>query len=308
MEKVVVLMSTYNGEKYLDCQIRSIMSQTGVETLLLVRDDGSRDATIDMLRQYAAEYSSRIEVIKGENVGYAESFSILVEEALRRYPDVKYFAFADQDDYWRSEKLHRGVSHIMQTEGECGPECPISYASNTLLVDENLVPIRMAWRPERVEVSKGRALVQNYATGCTMVFNRAAARLYADTRPAQLGIHDFYMYQMCVYLGRFIWDAESRIDYRQHGNNQLGRPSLMGRMRNRIFGRKYLDHVLQRQAEGLLQAIGSRMADDDRKVVERFCNYNKGLNRLRLIFDRSISYDTLERDFFYRLKVLLGTV
>ena len=112
-KNVLVLMSTYNGEKYLREQLDSILKSTGVEVNVLVRDDGSTDSTVDILKEYTS--SGKLSYYVDKNVGPAQSFRNLVEAC-----DKNYFAYAyaDQDDIWGEEKLFVAVSEISDAEKE----------------------------------------------------------------------------------------------------------------------------------------------------------------------------------------------
>ena len=125
--RLAVLMSTYNGERYLVDQIESILGQkTDFEYSLIVRDDGSTDKTCDILKQYAAE--NKILFVKGENIGAAKGFmSLLIDN-----PGYDYYAFSDQDDIWNENKLQIGVDSIRAFSG------PALYCSNCELVDSEL--------------------------------------------------------------------------------------------------------------------------------------------------------------------------
>lgn len=93
--KVIVLMSTYNGEKYLKEQIDSILNQVKVEVFLMIRDDGSSDNTIAILKEYERQ-NRNIKIIKGKNIGVGNSFMQLLYNSA----EAEYYAFADQDDVW----------------------------------------------------------------------------------------------------------------------------------------------------------------------------------------------------------------
>ena len=106
MRKIQILMSVYNGEKYLETQIKSILSQDCerkniAKVTLLIRDDGSSDNTHEILNKYSKLYPDSIRWYKGENIGVINSFFDLVEHS----DEVDYYAFSDQDDYWLPDKL-----------------------------------------------------------------------------------------------------------------------------------------------------------------------------------------------------------
>ena len=104
MIRVIVLLSSYNGEKYIKQQIDSILNQTGVEVIIMVRDDGSKDNTISILEDYQRNVSS-FELIKGDNCGSTASFSRLLAYAYSKFGNDVLYAFSDQDDVWQKEKL-----------------------------------------------------------------------------------------------------------------------------------------------------------------------------------------------------------
>ena len=127
---ITVLMSTYNGEKYLHEQIDSILRQQGVKVNLLVRDDGSTDNTLAILDKYQEE--GLLTFYTGENLGPQRSFLHLLQQA----PQSDYYAFADQDDIWLEDKLSTGIKQLQNDK-----EKPALYFSQTQLTDEELNPI-----------------------------------------------------------------------------------------------------------------------------------------------------------------------
>ena len=98
MRKLTILMSTYNGQQYLDKQLKSIYNQRNIEDYdvsIIVRDDGSQDDTVRIL----GSWSDRMNIIvyREKNVGARESFYWLIKNA----PESDYYAFSDQDDIWK---------------------------------------------------------------------------------------------------------------------------------------------------------------------------------------------------------------
>ena len=102
MKTVIVVISAYNGAKHIERQLDSIFEQVGVDVQVLVRDDCSKDNTVEVVQEYAQNHpQNKIEIIKGENVGFAKSFWL----GLSMCRDADYYAFADQDDVWKEEKI-----------------------------------------------------------------------------------------------------------------------------------------------------------------------------------------------------------
>lgn len=299
---VCILMSTYNGEKYLEEQLESLVRQEGVEIRILVRDDGSKDATADIVKRWQAKYPEIIEFVQGENVGFAMSFTHLLQMAVECYPTAEYFAFCDQDDVWLPEKLRVAVERL-EIEAK---EIPVAYCSNTRLVDTNLRFMRMCWKKGEVRLSKERALIQSFATGCTMVFNRKAAEIYISHLPEAIKVHDFLMYQLCIFLGKVVYDDNSYILYRQHGNNQIGKPGFWNRWKRRVQGH-YKEHTLELQNYRFLKAYKDLLTVDDIGLISQIAFYRRNLfTKLSLLFNGKIKYTSMERNLFYVLKIIIG--
>lgn len=118
---VCVLLSTYNGEKYLEEQLNSLIKQEDVELRILVRDDGSKDRTHEILDKW--QKRGHINWYEGKNKGAAQSFMDLIYNA----PEADYYAFCDQDDVWLPEKLKVAIDKIR----ESNEAMPCMYISST---------------------------------------------------------------------------------------------------------------------------------------------------------------------------------
>lgn len=211
MQKVQVLMSTYNGEKYLKEQINSILSQEDVEVNLLIRDDGSTDKTINILENITKQ-NENVRYYIGENIGSARSFMDLVKQS----KEAEYYAFADQDDVWNSKKI---ISAIKKIENDRNK--PSLYISALEVVDEELNTI------ETKKVIGNFCLegeiAKNFATGCTMVFNKKLCGIIKMYNPEYIIMHDSWITRVCYAVGgNVIVDENTYIKYRQHGNNVVG--------------------------------------------------------------------------------------
>ena len=171
MDKVAILMSTYNGAKYLREQIDSILFQKGVEVTLYIRDDGSSDGTIDIVKEYAQKYQNIIWTM-GKNVGVGNSFMQLIYDCP---DDYDYYAFSDQDDIWLEDKLKVAIDSIKQRD------TPALYASNQMLVDENGTQISLRYPNDYDMQNSVEAQFQiNRISGCTFVFNKVLKKYYLN--------------------------------------------------------------------------------------------------------------------------------
>lgn len=216
---VAILLATYAGERFLASQLDSLAEQEGVVCTLLWRDDGSPDGTVAILDAFAARQPpGRVRRVTepAGRLGAARSFLALLAAAPE---DATCFAFCDQDDVWRPGKLARAAAAL----AEAAPDEPALYCGRQALAGPDLEPIGPSPDIARLP-GFANALVQNIATGCTMVLNAAARRLVLQAPPPPEGsMHDWWCYLLVTAAGgRVIWDAEPQLLYRQHGANAVG--------------------------------------------------------------------------------------
>ncbi len=221
---VAILLSTYNGAQFLDDQLESLLRQTVADWVLYWRDDGSSDATQDIMRRFmAGPGAGRCHAVLDPpgRLRPTGSFMALLRAAVKT--DVAAVAFADQDDVWLPEKLARAVAALQPDPR------PALYCSRQLLVDEALRHIGLSARLHQPPGFPA-ALTQNVATGCTLVLNQAAARLVAGSHPPPATLHDWWSYLVvAAHGGRLVADAPPTVRFRQHGGNAVGAPASMRR-------------------------------------------------------------------------------
>ena len=216
---VAVLLSTYDGARFLPQQLDSILQQSYPSWTMLWRDDGSVDATPSVMRAFgwqAGEERCRSVAGDAGHLGIAGSFLAL----LRQVPHDTVVAFADQDDIWLPDKLQRGVAAL----AEVPPGQPALYCARQQLVDQDLVPLGLS--PYRGNPTAfPAALTQNVATGCTVMLNPAAVRLVSASEPPPGTLHDWWSYLVVSAAGgRLIADPVPVVLYRQHPQNAVGTP------------------------------------------------------------------------------------
>lgn len=229
--QVAVLMSTYNGEKYIREQIDSILSQIKVNVTLFIRDDGSTDSTVKIITQYTEKYSN-IKLWVGENIGVGNSFMQLLYSLTDEFD---YYAFSDQDDIWLNEKLERAIEKISKNT------VPTLYVSNQILVDKNGRKLGMRY-VQKPDLSYMQTLSNNKATGCTMLWNKALNDRLTDinARPSKIlldnRIHDVWISAVAGLIGEIVYDQNGYILYRQHENNVVGvkKITVFGTLKSQI--------------------------------------------------------------------------
>ena len=214
--KVAVIMSTYNGEKYIREQIDSILNQSDVEVELFIRDDGSQDGTVDIIRKYEKN-NGNVHLEVGTNLGFRQSFM----QKLLSVKGFEFYAFSDQDDFWEKEKLYQGCMNLKEVKGSI----PAVYYSNLNVADENLRILGKTKLENRVH-SLESVLLRRSIAGCTMVFNDRLREVIIRHNISEEMLkrgHDSFLMTLCYAIGGdVICDSNAYIKYRQHSNNTSG--------------------------------------------------------------------------------------
>ncbi len=294
---VVVLMSTWQGERLVEEQLRSILDQLPAGGRVIVRDDGSTDETVARIQELG---DSRIAVIRGQNVGFVRSFFKLLDTAP---DDADLIMLSDQDDVWLPNKIERAAAHLVPLQDK-----PALYCSRLRLVDEQLLPLGLspAWdRPP----SFRNALTENIVTGCTCAINRAAlplARQYGD--PDRIYFHDWWLYLVIAAFGQVIVDREPTILYRQHGANAIGMGSGMGRYIAilRFLRKKNWVHIMYEQIENFRAVHAARLDAVDRRLLDSYFDCRRPITAMRLLITPARFRQSFVGDVLLRL-LLLGS-
>lgn len=214
--RILVLLSSYNGERYIERQIDSILNQTVRDSLhITIRDDGSKDNTCSIVNELKARYPGKIDLIQGKNVGFNASFFELLKSA----SGYDYYAFSDQDDVWLDSKLEIAVKTLEQEEFHG----PMLYASTSYLVRDDLKPYGQTRRKRRA-FSIYNTIIQNICPGHTQVMNQSLLDLVTQKpiEPDNLYAYDSWVMCYATLYGKVLFDNRSFTYYRQHEKNQQG--------------------------------------------------------------------------------------
>ena len=287
MKKVIVVMSAYNGEAFIENQIESIFAQKDVNVHCLVRDDGSKDNTLDRLKNLNNKYKN-IEIIKGDNVGWRKSFLL----ALKAAGDADYYAFSDQDDIWFENKLIREIEELERHD----MNKPLMIHCNRISCNANLIPIKPAPKLPK-PLNRKNALVQEYAQGCSIVLNKKAKELVTRGMPGCSIPHDMWTGLICYYFGEVYYLPEPLFYHINHGTNASGAghiyKSRFGRLRNICK-----ENIYPNAAKDILDIYSDLLLKEDEVFLKRTLDARNNLSdRLKLIFDLD-----------FRRKFLIGTL
>lgn len=305
MKTVAILLSTYNGERFLREQLDTLLNQKEVSVEVFVRDDGSSDGTKDILNGYAENHAN-IHLDFAENVGVGNSFMNLLYSA----PDTfDYYAFSDQDDIWEEDKIAEAV-RLLEAKGG------LLYASNQECVDKEGTSMGLRYKPdEDIHSDPVSILQENMLAGCTMVITNGFYKILTEEsrRPSpellRNRIHDVWLAVTASLYGGIDYDGRSFIKYRQHENNVVGasKAGFRKRLKSRV---KKLFHSECRNGRSMLaRELSLKFPEEVKKypLMEISAKAKKFKYKRKLLKNQKQlrSYTGESRLGFY-IKVLFG--
>lgn len=283
--RVNILMSTYNGEKFVAEQIESIQKQTYTDWNLIIRDDGSKDGTCEIIENFINN-DSRIKLIRAENVGVIKSF----HELVINNNDADFYFFADQDDYWLPEKL----TIMLEEAKKHDNTIPVMYYTDLKVTDKDLNVTSESMirsQSDHANTSLVQELTENTVTGAASMINYELAKLWQTTN--DIIMHDWYLAIVAAALGELVYIDQPTHLYRQHDSNVLGARTLAKRIRKwihpNLWFEKYwwLITASQKQAQKLLTENLSALSETDKALVTDYVNIlNQSKAERRQVLDR----------------------
>lgn len=224
-EKSLILMATYNGAEYIREQIESILSQTYRNWHLIIRDDGSKDNTLSILREYR-EKDPRIELLEnGTSMhGAYSNFWALISEAKQR-EEYQYYFFSDQDDIWPDNRMCQMIYAAQEEKNET----PILIYGDMEVIDNNSKLISKSLNSV-MGIGKISGLTEFYSSGfvwgCNTMINRALLDrtpiLTLDNPHLNIMSHDNYFAKFATVLGKVVYIDKCCIKHRRSGKNTTG--------------------------------------------------------------------------------------
>jgi rhamnosyltransferase len=218
LPRVTVLLATFNGERFLDEQLDSILNQQGIELRVVARDDRSSDNTLEILTERAAQ-DPRLTILATDVAtgGSAANFYRLLSNI-----DLStggFIAFADQDDIWMPDKLARHAALLLD-----GVHDGVSSNVTSFSADRPRSLVRKDYPQRDLDF-----LLESPGPGCSFLLSPRLATLVQErlrddsSKASSAHFHDWLIYALCRGAG-LAWhiDSVSSVDYRQHANNTMG--------------------------------------------------------------------------------------
>lgn len=240
MSPVAILLSTYNGELFLEEQIDSILAQTFSDFVLYIRDDGSTDSTKEIIRRYL-ETNPRVRLLDDEqgNIGVRKSFELLLELV-----EAPYYLFADQDDIWYSTKLEELYAFMIRKETHNEPT--LVFSNMEIHNETQQVSYDFFQRYKVTQEKLDQGLFRGTISGCLMMFNHSCKAKWKEIEHGEELLHDGQVFFTTYLYGRIYLFPKKLINHRIHSNNVLGDP--LGGERKFILLKDFAKFVFKSEA------------------------------------------------------------
>lgn len=303
-----ILMAVYNGEKYLEEQLESIINQSFSKWQLIIHDDGSADNSLAIIQKYETKYPEKIKVID-DSIKFGSSKNNFAH--LMKYSKADYIMFADQDDVWERDKVKHSYKIIRKLEAKMSAEIPILVHGDLEVVNEHLETVNASlFQMQKLDYKKSKLkdyLVQNNVTGCTVIMNKILKDLCYDM-PKEAIMHDWWLALTASAFGCVYGVNKSDIKYRQHGNNVEGAKNLhsLAYLTKKLCNKKEVKETLWRtysQAEAFFYMYKEQLDYNTKKMILAYIslNNNTKLYKYKIIF----KYGFMKSGFIRKLGYLL---
>lgn len=310
MKKILVMMTTYNGEKYVEEQIESILNQENIDVSLFIRDDGSSDGTVRILEQYEKGHMEKVKICIDEHYGINAGVFRMYELVQREYDirEFDYYSLSDQDDVWLSDKLGTAVEKI-----EALPtDKPRLYLSNLRVTDAELNERFNVYDAEKFVCAPQYALADARASANTFLFDIKTFNLMINAKHHEEFYEDVWTYIRIMYMGYVYYDDEPHILFRRMGTNSSGDRDQgiklwIARFKRLPSALSNDGHMFHQMANALIDEFSDFITNDNLNRIALVAKYKDSLfNRVHLLFSRKMSAYSRGKDICYRLRIVFG--
>ena len=296
MKKVAVLLSSYNGDAYIEKQIESIMNQSYANVELYIRDDGSDEQFVNQLKQLNEKYNFKL--FLGENIGFLKSFFWL----LNHVSDADYYAFSDQDDVWFPDKIADALSWLEQNE----QGLPLLYHGAYEIQDSNGKKLDCFIYPDKGYDFR-RSITENHYSGFAMVINRVMRMKILEADAGQLVYHDWWAANIALGLGKAHFSSKVCAVHRAHGNNVT--KITLARRISWFFDSMRQESEIHRRMREFKKLFYAQLSSENQRIVNWFADEHYHLlHAIKKCFYPKRWRPVLSSEISMRILMLLGKI
>ncbi len=278
---VAIMLAAYNGEKFIAEQIESILRQSYQNWILFIRDDGSSDLTVEIVEDYCKKFPQRMVLVResSEKHGSNANFAALHKYVTKNY-SFSYFMFCDQDDLWLKNKIEITLRRMKEAEAKAKGNVPSLVHTDLKVVNEELQILSDSYfkyrtlHPDFTDLR--HLLVQNNATGCTMMWNKKLNEIVGDSLSnEEVFQHDWWMSLTACCFGKIFIIKEPTILYRQHRENSIGATHVnsLGFIIKRLSNLNHVRRTLSKSVEqsgAFLNTYLDELTGEQTEIIRRY--------------------------------------
>lgn len=309
---VSIAMTSFNGEKYIEAQLNSIINQSHKNIEIIICDDKSSDNTINIIKKYIQKFAFIQLHINKKNLGYAKNF----EKAIKLCSG-KYIALSDQDDIWENNKLQKQLESIRETENTY-PNIPVlAHCDLSMINEDNNIFNNSYFKYRKYKLKKekdlGHILGPCGVMGNTIMFNKVLKEKILPF-PPYIENHDYWISLINEIYGRRITQDDKLVKYRIHSTNTSNNKNklqknnklinLLRKISKRDFYVPYLSTKRFQLISYLLRNYD--IPANDKNILIKFQEYlSRETSTLKKIFNVQ-KYSFFKRDYIYRITFFIS--
>ena len=306
MDTVYILLATYNGDRYLQQQLDSFISQTYSNWILVVSDDCSSDNTTNILNDFKNKYENRVYIINNEKPSGSAKSNFINLLSHSNLIENGYIMFSDQDDIWLPNKIELTLKRMKELEND-DPNIPCLVYSDLYVVNEQLDIVDHSFFNYSNLSSKcnslNHILIQNNMAGCTSMINKSLYKIFINHEiPKNFIMHDWWLLILAKSIGKVSIINEPLIYYRQHTTNSVGAPQYGFQLfLNKIKKKdtKILIKETMKQAEEFCKIYGKILPKENFNIIKKYSEIYKS-NKIIRIYSY-FKYNYLKYGFFRKM-------
>lgn len=295
--KITIVLTTYNGEKYLLDQLKSILNQTIKPDEVLISDDVSTDDTIKILKEFIRENKLdnwKLQINK-KNIGWQTNFFNTIMKATG---DIIFLA--DQDDIWNDSKIEEMTNQLLKNEEI------LLLASEYTIIDENnnLISSKknISNTYDLEKIAFDRSFYLTKYPGCVLAFRKSMLpyieKIFFNSYP-----HDQLLFNLALILnGAYVY-PKPLIKHRKHPESAMSKEKLITIRKKQIEN----GYLVSKKISGFIKEIDLNLDERTINIIEEYVEFSAARKNMLTHFTVFNIYKLLTHyKFYYRKRTMLG--
>lgn len=315
--RVCIALASYNGAKHIKVQLDSLVRQRYSNFVVVIRDDGSKDNTMEIVKEYAEKYPDHFKIMldEGANLRCPTSFYRILQQC----EESDYYGFCDQDDEWKPDKIQRAVEQIEKAKSKQTRECYETegqregwlYLCSYDYCTEDGKFIRQ-FPKQREPITLDRIIYHSPGSGFTLLFDETIRRKYiCDVFPGQ-EMHDRYLIRCAACFENIVYDSKSMASHIRFADSVTAEDSTNSNLLVHFIRDEIMSDtatVAKRDVQYFQQLYWQRLNPKDESILQIFvCEHGGVSNWLRKLFYPHRMRERISGEIALRILFFIGKI